>query len=160
MENKSCAAYAQDLVIRVTGYGILGYHDDVPLSVWNKKFEITNGTHNFVTLIKMTKELKTQDTVNYDNATRQKCLMIKLKLLIFIVITFHIIIVRFVSSGANVLISNSAHFSFKTWTGHIAFGISGIYNIHFKDGYKGPACNINMNLGSVNPYINVSITLV
>ena len=58
MENKSCAAYAQDLVIRVTGYGILGYHDDVPLSVWNKKFEITNGTHNFVTLIKMTKELK------------------------------------------------------------------------------------------------------
>ena len=101
-----------------------------------------------------------QDTVNYDNAIRQKCLMIKLKLLIFIVITFHTIIVRFVTSGANVLISNSAHFSFKTWTGHIAFGISGIYNIHFKDGYKGPACNINMNLGSVNPYINVSITLV
>ena len=114
MENKSCAAHAQDLVIRVTVYGILGYHDDVPLSVWNKKFEITNGTHNFVTLIKITKELKTQDTVNYDNATRQKCLMIKLKLLIFIVITFHIIIVRFVTSGANVLISNSAHFSFKT----------------------------------------------
>lgn len=114
MENKSSAAYAQDLVIRVTVYGILGYHDDVPLSVWNKKFEITNGTHNFVTLIKMTKELKTQDTVNCDNAIRQKCLMIKLKLLIFIVITFHIIIVRFVTSEANVLISNSAHFSFKT----------------------------------------------
>ena len=55
-----------------------------------------------------------QDTVNYDNAIRQKCLMIKLKLLIFIVITFHTIIVRFVTSGANVLISNSAHFSFNT----------------------------------------------
>ena len=46
MKKKSSVAYAQDLVIRVTVYGILGYHNDGLLSVWYKKFEITYGTLN------------------------------------------------------------------------------------------------------------------
>ena len=59
----------------------------------------------------------------------------------------------FVTSGANVSKSNSANFSFKTSTGHITFDVSGIYEIHFKDVYKGPACNIHMSPGNVNPNI-------
>ena len=31
-------------------YGILGYHNDVPLSVRDKTSEITNGTLNVLTL--------------------------------------------------------------------------------------------------------------
>ena len=61
--------------------------------------------------------------------------------------------VGFVTSGANVSISNSTHFSFKTSTVHITFDVSGIYEIHFKDGYKGPACNIPISRGSINPDI-------
>ena len=61
--------------------------------------------------------------------------------------------VGFVTSGANVSKSNSANFSFKTSTGHINFDVSGIYEIHFKDGYKGPACNIHMSPGNINPNI-------
>ena len=53
--------YAQDLVIRVIVYSILGYHNDGLLIVWSKKFEITDGTLNFTTLVKRTKELKIQD---------------------------------------------------------------------------------------------------
>ena len=86
---------------------------------------------------------------------QRKCLMIKAKVFIFIVINIHnnSYTVGFVTSGANVSKSNSTHFSFKTSTGHITFDISGIYEIHFKDGYKGPACNIHMSPGSVNPNI-------
>ena len=32
-------AFAQDLVIRVIVYGILGHHNDLVLSVWDRKFE-------------------------------------------------------------------------------------------------------------------------
>ena len=37
---------AYDLVLRVIVYGILGHRNDVLLSVWDKKFEITNDTLN------------------------------------------------------------------------------------------------------------------
>ena len=40
MKKKARVAYAQDLVIRVIVYGILGYHNDGLLSVWYRKFEI------------------------------------------------------------------------------------------------------------------------
>ena len=43
LQNKSILAYSQDLVIPVIVYGISGYYSDVPLSMWDKKFEITNG---------------------------------------------------------------------------------------------------------------------
>ena len=43
LQNKSILAYSQDLVIHVIVYGISGYYSDVPLSMWDKKFEITNG---------------------------------------------------------------------------------------------------------------------
>ena len=43
LQNKSSVAYSQDLVIHVIVYGISGYYSDVPLSMWDKKFEITNG---------------------------------------------------------------------------------------------------------------------
>ena len=59
----------------------------------------------------------------------------------------------FVTSGANVSKSNSANFSFKTSTGHITFDVSGISEINFKDGYKGPACNIHTSPRNVNPNI-------
>ena len=42
LQNKSILAYSQDLVIHVIVYGISGYYSDVPLSMWDKKFEITN----------------------------------------------------------------------------------------------------------------------
>ena len=61
MKKKSSVAYAQALVIRVIFYGILGYHNDGLLSVWCKKFEINDGTLNFMTMVETTKELKIQD---------------------------------------------------------------------------------------------------
>ena len=45
-KERSGGAYAQDFVIRVIVYGILGHRNDVLLSVWDKKFEITNDTLN------------------------------------------------------------------------------------------------------------------
>ena len=72
MKKTSTVAYAQALVIRVIFYGILGYHNDGLLSVWYKKFEITYGTLNFITLVKMTEELKIQDAVNNDNPITMK----------------------------------------------------------------------------------------
>ena len=36
-KEKSGVAYAQDFVIRVIVYGILGHRNDVLLSVWDKK---------------------------------------------------------------------------------------------------------------------------
>ena len=51
----------------------MGYHDDVPLSTWNKKFEITNDSLNFITPVKMTKkQLKIQDATNDDNSITKK----------------------------------------------------------------------------------------
>ena len=64
MKKKASVIYAQDLVIRVIVYSILGYHNDGLLIVWSKKFEVTDGTLNFMTLVKRTKELKIQDAVN------------------------------------------------------------------------------------------------
>ena len=61
--------------------------------------------------------------------------------------------VVFLTSGASDLISNRAHFSFETSTGHITLDISVIYEIHFQDRYKGPSCNIHINPRSVNPNI-------
>ena len=63
------------------------------------------------------------------------------------------IIVGFLTTGGSDLISNRAHFSFETSTGHITLDISVIYEIHFQDRYKGPSCNIHINPQSVNPNI-------
>ena len=46
LKERSGGAYAQDFVIRVIVYGILGHRYDVLLSLWDKKFEITNGNLN------------------------------------------------------------------------------------------------------------------
>ena len=105
----------------------------------------------------MTKELKIQDAVNNDNPIIKKVFDDKSESVYFYcnnLLHNNSYTVGFFTSGANVSKSNSAHFSFKTSTGHITFDISGIYEIHFKDGYKGPACNIHMmSPGSVNPNI-------
>ena len=45
-KERSGGAYAQDFVIRVLVYGILEHRNDVLRSVWDKKFEITNGILN------------------------------------------------------------------------------------------------------------------
>ena len=79
--------------------------------------------------------------------------MIKAKVFIFILSHNNSYMVGFVTSGNNVSKSNSANFSFKTSTGQITFHVSGIYEIDFKDGYKGPACNIRMSPGNVNPNV-------
>ena len=92
MMRKSSVAFSQDLVIRGIVFGTLGYHNDGLLSAWDKKFEITNGTLNFIKIIKMTKELKIQDAVNNDNPITKK-VMIKAKVFIFIVIIFYIVTV-------------------------------------------------------------------
>ena len=61
--------------------------------------------------------------------------------------------VGFPTSGASELISNRAHFSFETSTGHVTLDITVIYEIHFQDRYKGPSRNIHINPRSVNPNI-------
>ena len=66
-KNKSGVAHAQDLTVYTIVYGIIGYHNDVPLSVWNKTYEITDGTPNFITPVKMTEELKILEAVSDDN---------------------------------------------------------------------------------------------
>ena len=63
------------------------------------------------------------------------------------------IIVGFLTSGASDLISNRAHFSFETSSGHVTLDIPVVYEIHFQDRYKGPSCNIHVNPRSVNPNI-------
>ena len=50
LKNKSGVAYAQYLVVRIILYGILGYRNDFPSSVGDRKFEITDDTHNFLTV--------------------------------------------------------------------------------------------------------------
>ena len=70
LKNKSGLGYAQDLVVHIVVYGISVYHIvfDVPLSVWDKKYEITSDTLNFITHVEMTKELKIPDAFNDDNS--------------------------------------------------------------------------------------------
>ena len=156
MKKKASVVYAQDLVIHVIVYSILGYHNDGLLIVWSKKFEITDGTLNFMTLVKRTKELKIQDAVNSYNPITKRVFDDKSESVHFYcnnLLHYNSYTVGFVTSGANVSKSNSADFSFKTSTGHIAFDVSSIYEIHFKDRYKGPACNIHMSPGNVNPNI-------
>ena len=72
LKNKSGISYTQDLVILVIVYGISGFHNNVLLSVWDKNHEITNGTLNFITPDKKTKELKIQDASNDDNPVTKK----------------------------------------------------------------------------------------
>ena len=156
MKKTSTVAYAQALVIRVIFYGILGYHNDGLLSVWYKKFEITDGTLNFMTMVETTKELKIQDALNSYNPITKRVFDDKSESVYFYCNNLshsNSYTVGFVTSGANVSKSNSTNFSFKTSTGHITFDVSGIYEIHFKDVYKGPACNIHMSPGNVNPNI-------
>ena len=63
-------------------------------------------------------------------------------------------IVRFLMTGASDLISNSAHFSFITSTGHMILNISGIFKSILKDQYKCPACDKKINPRSVkNPIL-------
>ena len=50
LKNKSGVAYAPYLVVRIILHGIFEYRNDVPASVRDKKFEITNGTLNFHTV--------------------------------------------------------------------------------------------------------------
>ena len=50
LKNKSGVAYAPYLVVRIILHGICEYRNDVPASVRDKKFEITNGTLNFHTV--------------------------------------------------------------------------------------------------------------
>ena len=70
-KSKSAVAYPH-LVIRVIVYGISRFHNGVPLNVCDKSCERSCGTLNFLTFIKMTKELKIQDVVNDDNSTTKK----------------------------------------------------------------------------------------
>ena len=70
-KNKSGVAHAQDLTVYTIVYGIIGYHNDIPLSVM-KTYEITDGTPNFITPVKMTEELKILETVNDDNPIAKK----------------------------------------------------------------------------------------
>ena len=53
LKNKSGLGYAQYLVVHIVVYGISVYHIvyDVPLSVWDKKYEITSDTLNFITFV-------------------------------------------------------------------------------------------------------------
>ena len=71
LKNKS--GYAPDLVVHIVVYGISVYHivHDFPLSVWDKKYEITSDTLNFITHVEITKELKIPDAFNdYNPVTK------------------------------------------------------------------------------------------
>ena len=89
LKNKSGLGYAQDLVVHIVVYGISVYHIvyDVPLSVWDKKYEITSDTLNFITHVEMTKELKIQMRLMMTILLQRMYLMIKLKVYIITVIT-------------------------------------------------------------------------
>ena len=67
--------------------------------------------------------------------SQRKCLMMKIRVFIFYCKNLshkNSTIVGFLTGGASNL-KNSAHFSFKTSTGHVTLNISGIYEIHFKE---------------------------
>ena len=55
MKNKAGISYRQDLQIFVVAYGTKGYQNDVPSSMWDKVYELQNGTLGFQTPAKMTK---------------------------------------------------------------------------------------------------------
>ena len=81
--------------------------------MWYKKFEITNGTLNFITLVKMTEELKIQDAVNNDNPITMKVFDDKSESVYFYCNNLshnNSYTVGFVTSGTNVSKSNSANF--------------------------------------------------
>ena len=110
LKSKSGVAYAH-LVIRVIVYGISRFHNGVPLNVCDKSCERSSGTLNFLTFIKMTKELKIQDVVNDDNPTTKKVFDNKIESVYFYCNNLshnNTITVGPVTSGANVLISNNA----------------------------------------------------
>ena len=53
LKNKSGITYSQDLQVLVVVYGVLGYHNDVSASVWDKIYTVTNGVINFNEKVKM-----------------------------------------------------------------------------------------------------------
>ena len=53
LKNKSGITYSQDLQVFVVVYGVLGYHNDVSASVWDKIYTVTNGVINFNEKVKM-----------------------------------------------------------------------------------------------------------
>ena len=83
----------------------------------------------------MTKELRYKMQLMMTILLQRKCLMIKLRVFNFFYCNSlshkNSQIVGLLTSGASDLISNSAHFSFKTATGHVTLNISRIYEIHF-----------------------------
>ena len=53
LKNKSGISYTQDLQVFVVIYGVLGHHNDVSASVWNKIYRVTNGSINFDEKVQM-----------------------------------------------------------------------------------------------------------
>ena len=93
-----------------------------------------------------------EDAVNDDNPTTNKVFDDKTKSIYFYCNNLshnNSNIVRFLMTGASDLISNSAHFSFTTSTGHMILNISGIFKSILKDQYKCPACDKKINPRSV-----------
>ena len=156
LKNKSDVAYTH-LVIHIV-YGISRYPNGVPMSMWDKRCERNSGTLNFLTFIKMSKEFKILDVVNDDNPITKKIFEDKTESVYYYCNNLShnsAITVGPVTSGANVLMSNSIHFPFDTIHGNITFNVYGLHETHFKDGYKGPANNINLNPSGVSSNINL-----
>ena len=149
------------LVIQIV-YGISRYPNGVPMSMWDKRYERNSGTLNFLTFIKMSKEFKILDVVNDDNPITKKIFDDKAESFYYYCNNLshnNAITVGPVTSGANVLISNSTHFPFDTIHGNITFNVSALHETHFKDGYKGPANNINLNPSGVSSNISILFIL-
>ena len=72
LKNKSGISHAQDLQVVIVVSGVKGYQNDVTTIVWDKVYELQNGTLEFQTPEKMTKELIIQDAVNDNNPIIQK----------------------------------------------------------------------------------------
>ena len=72
LKNKSGISHAQDLQVVIFVSGVKGYQNDVTTIVWDKVYELQNGTLEFQTPEKMTKELIIQDAVNDNNPIIQK----------------------------------------------------------------------------------------
>ncbi|PFX22330.1 Hsp70/Hsp90 co-chaperone CNS1 [Stylophora pistillata] len=72
MKKKTGVAYAQNLTVYVVVYGIKGYHDNVPTSVYDGIYNLNNGTVEFDTDVEMLKERKIKDAFNDQNPMTKK----------------------------------------------------------------------------------------
>ena len=131
LKNKSGISHAQDLQVVIVVSGVKGYQNDVTTTVWDKVYELQNGTLEFQAPEKMTKELIIQDAVHDNNPIIQKHHQND----------FNFLKNRF----------ESGFFCFSVVNNELIVKQYGIYEIHFRDGYKEGAADVLLKLAPKLP---------